>query len=96
MFFMVIEHFKGRDPAPVYARFKKRGRMMPAGVKYHGSWIEPNFARCFQVMECDDVALLMEWIAQWRDLAEFEVIPVVPSDATAAIVNTLRGKRERK
>jgi hypothetical protein len=96
MFFMVIEQFKGRDSAPVYARFKKRGRMMPAGVKYHGSWIEPNFARCFQVMECADAALLMEWIAQWRDLVDFEVIPVVVSDATAAIVNKSRGKHARR
>ena len=55
-------------------------------LKYHGSWIEPNFARCFQVMECDDIALLMEWIAQWRDLADFEVIPVASSEVTAAVM----------
>ncbi|MBI4273392.1 MAG: DUF3303 family protein [Rhizobiales bacterium] len=94
MLFMVIEHFKGRDPAPVYARFRARGRMMPAGLKYHGSWIELNFARCFQVMECDDVALLMAWIAEWRDLTNFEVIPVVTSEVTAAAMKKSRaGKR---
>ncbi len=86
MLFMVIEHFKGRDPAPVYARFREKGRMAPEGLRYHGSWIEPNFARCFQLMECDDIALLMAWIAQWRDLADFEVIPVASSEVTAAVV----------
>jgi hypothetical protein len=86
MLFMVIEHFKNRDPEPIYARFRAHGRMAPEGVTYHGSWIEPNFARCFQVMECDDAGKLMQWIARWRDLADFEVIPVVPSDVTAAIV----------
>jgi hypothetical protein len=86
MLFMVIEHFKGRDPAPIYARFREKGRMAPEGLRYHGSWIEPNFARCFQVMECDDIALLMAWIAQWRDLVDFEVIPVASSDVTAAVM----------
>jgi hypothetical protein len=30
-------------------------------------------------MECDDPALLDQWMANWRDLAEFEVVPVVTS-----------------
>jgi hypothetical protein len=94
MLFMVIEHFKGRDPKPIYARFRAHGRMAPAGLKYHGSWIEPNFARCFQVMECDDIALLMRWIAKWRDLADFEVIPVVPSGVTADIVTGMGGRKK--
>ncbi len=93
MLFMVIEHFKGRDPAPVYARFRAKGRMAPDGLKYHGSWIEPNFARCFQVMECDDIALLMQWIAEWRDLADFEIIPVAPSDVTAAVVGASSARK---
>lgn len=86
MLFMVIKHFKGRDPGPVYERFAREGRMAPEGLKYHGSWIEPNFARCFQVMECDDIALLMAWIAKWRDLVDFEVVPVATSDVTKAVV----------
>ena len=28
-----------------------------------GSWIEANFDRCFQIMECDDARLLQQWIA---------------------------------
>jgi hypothetical protein len=94
MLFMVIEHFKGRDPKPIYARFRVHGRMAPTGLKYHGSWIEPNFARCFQVMECDDIALLMQWIAKWRDLADFEVIPVVPSSVTADIVTAMGARKQ--
>jgi hypothetical protein len=30
-------------------------------------------------MECDDISSLMQWILQWRDLMEFEVVPVSPS-----------------
>ena len=35
--------------------------------------------RCYQVMETDDRALLDEWIANWNDLVEFEVHPVMTS-----------------
>jgi Protein of unknown function (DUF3303) len=79
MLFMVVERFKGRDPAPIYARLQERGRCMPEGLRYVDSWIEANFERCFQLMECEDVSLLQRWILQWRDLMEFEIIPVSPS-----------------
>jgi hypothetical protein len=79
MLFMVIERFKGRDPVPVYARLREQGRAMPDGLRYVDSWIEANFDRCFQVMECDDPLLLQRWVLQWRDLMEFEIVPVSPS-----------------
>jgi hypothetical protein len=81
MLFMVIEHFKNRDAKPIYTRFKDKGRMMPDGLKYVGSWIESNFDRCFQVMECDDERLLHEWADYWRDLMDFEFVAVLTSDA---------------
>jgi hypothetical protein len=79
MLFMLLEHFRNRDPAPIYARLKEHGRSLPDGLRYVDSWVEANFARCFQLMECDDVALLQQWILQWCDLIEFEIVPVNPS-----------------
>jgi hypothetical protein len=79
MLFLVIERFKGRDPAPVYARFREQGRDLPDGLRFIDSWVEVNFDRCFQLMECDDVLLLQRWVLRWRDLVEFEVVPVSPS-----------------
>lgn len=76
---MVVEHFKNRDPAPVYKRFAEQGRLMPGGLSYVNSWIEVGMDRCFQVMETDDPALLQEWIKYWGDLVDFEVVPVVTS-----------------
>ena len=86
MLFMVIEHFKGRDAKAVYRRFRDKGRMAPDGLVYVGSWIETNFDRCFQLMECDDLRLLQEWILSWSDLADFEIVPVLPSKDTSDIV----------
>ncbi len=86
MLFMVIERFRDRDAKAVYRRFRDSGRMMPDGLTYAGSWIEANFDRCFQLMECDDARLLQEWLLNWSDLMECEIVPVVPSDQTRAAV----------
>jgi hypothetical protein len=85
--FMVIERFKDGQARPVYERAAADGRMMPDGLRYVDSWVEANFARCFQLMECDDLTLLMTWIARWSDLVDFEVVPVVPSASAAAAVS---------
>lgn len=84
MLYMIVEHFHpGRAP-DVYRRAREKGRMMPPGLAYVSSWVEPDFTRCFQVMECDDRRLLDEWIAAWNDLVDFEVIPVITSAEAAA------------
>ncbi len=85
MLFMIVERFKDRNPAPIYQRLRESGRSMPEGLRYIDSWIEVNFDRCFQLMECDDASQLMQWIRQWRDLVEFEVVPVSPSRDVRAL-----------
>ena len=87
MLYMVIEGFKG-DPAPVYRRFAERGRLAPEGLRYVGSWVTLDLLRCYQVMECDDRALLDEWMARWSDLVGFEIVPVMTSAAAALAVAT--------
>ena len=80
---MVIERFKKRDAVAVYRRFRERGRMMPEGLKYVESWVEQGFGRCFQLMECEDAGLFEQWMAQWEDLVEFEIVGVVTSKEAA-------------
>ena len=90
MLFMVIERFRNRDAAAVYRRFRERGRMTPDGLRYLESWVETDFDRCFQLMECDDPELFRQWVERWEDLVEFEIVPVVTSrEAADAIAPTL-------
>lgn len=86
MQFVIVETFRGGDPLPVYRRFRDRGRLAPDGLRYIASWVSADLTRCFQVMECEDRALLDEWMANWRDLVEFEVIPAMTSSEAAAAV----------
>jgi len=85
MLYMILERFKD-GPAPVYRRFHELGRMAPDGLRYVDSWVTADHGRCYQVMECEDRALLQQWMDRWNDLVEFEVIPVVTSAEAAAAV----------
>jgi hypothetical protein len=90
MTYMVIERFRGGDALPVYRRFLDQGRLAPAGLTYVASWVTDDFRRCFQIMECEDRQLLVEWTARWEDLVDFEIIPVMTSaEAVAAIAPRL-------
>jgi len=86
MLYMVIERFRNGDPLPVYRRFRERGRLMPDGLTYVSSWITHDLSMCWQVMECRDRVLLDRWMAEWKDLMEFEVRPVMTSPEAAATV----------
>ena len=77
MRFMVIERFRGGDPAPVGERFRTSGRMMPDGVSYVESWIDPVGMRCFQLVDAPNRDVLGAWIARWNDIVDFEAVEIV-------------------
>ena len=81
--YMVVEHFRNNDAAAVYRRFRERGRMAPEGLVYVSSWVDDKLERCFQLMETHNRGLLDDWMANWSDLVEFEVYPVITSKEAA-------------
>jgi hypothetical protein len=61
--------------------------MLPEGLAYLDSWVEPNFDRCFQLMECDDLRLIQQWVLNWHGSGvAIEIVPVVPSMDTVEVV----------
>ena len=89
MLYMIVERFRDQDPVPVYRRFRDCGRLAPDGIQYVSSWVNDKLELCFQLMETDDPRLLDEWIANWSDLVEFEIHPVVSSSKAAELVAPL-------
>jgi hypothetical protein len=85
MLFMVVERFT-QGATPVYHRFREKGRMAPDGVHYVSSWVADDMTTCYQVMECVNRQLLDEWISNWKDIVQFEVVPVITSAQAAARV----------
>ena len=89
MLFMVIERFKRSEIKAIYRRVRDKGRVLPKGLTYVDSWIEASFGRCFQLMECDDVTLLQQWVVELGDAIEFEIVPVAPSKDVRKMIEPL-------
>ena len=89
MLYMIVERFRGGDAVPVYRRFRDRGRLAPDGLRYVASWVTDDYTRCYQVMECDDRTLLDQWMAQWTDIVDFDVTPVVTSAAAVDVITPM-------
>ncbi|HXL21712.1 MAG TPA: DUF3303 family protein [Candidatus Dormibacteraeota bacterium] len=81
--YMVVENFKKGDAVPVYRRFRDRRRLAPEGLSYVASWVNDTLDRCYQLMETEDRSLLDQWMANWNDLVDFEVYPVITSSEAA-------------
>jgi hypothetical protein len=62
-------------------------------LTFVSSYVEASCARCWQLMETDDITLIQCWIAEWQDLAAFEVVPVVAGSSTAEAIGALLDER---
>jgi hypothetical protein len=88
---MVIETFKPGKTDEVYERFEKKGRLLPTGLKYIDSWLSIDRKKCFQLMETENFDLFDEWISNWNDLTDFEIIPVEDSPTKSALKKRCTG-----
>ena len=89
MLFMVVEKFRNQNAKAVYRRLRDEGRGFPDGLKFVGSWVSADLGRCFQLMETDDITLFQRWIADWQEVVEFEVVPVVEGKTTREALTPL-------
>jgi len=90
MLYMVIERFKEGAAPEIYQRLREKGRMMPSGLEYVSSCIDIDFGTCWQLMQTEDFALFDQWIANWRDLIDFEIVPVRTSAEAVQLMNAKR------
>ena len=74
MLYMVIERFK--DVPAIYQRLREKGRMMPEGLEYVSSWIDVDMKTCWQLMRAENKSLFQAWTDNWKDLMDFEIVPV--------------------
>jgi hypothetical protein len=86
MLYMVIERFKTPGALDVYRRVQDQGRQVPQGLEYVSSWVDLEFATCYQLMQTDDVTLFDQWTNYWKDLVDFEIIPVRTSAEAREVI----------
>ena len=93
MLYIVVERFK--DAPAIYRRLREKGRMIPDGLEYVASWIDLDFKICWQLMRTKNFALFDKWIENWRDLMDFEIVPVRTSAEAVQIMAGNATTRER-
>jgi hypothetical protein len=79
LLYMIIERFKTPGAIEIYRRARDHGRLMPEGLEYVSGWIDFEFTRCFQLMKTENEELLRQWTNRWKDLVDFEIVPVQTS-----------------
>ena len=60
--------------------------MLPDGLEYVSSWVDLEFKTCYQLMRTEDASLFAAWTEAWKDLVEFEIIPVRASAEAAEVI----------
>jgi hypothetical protein len=87
MLYMVLERFRQGAVPEIYRRFREKGRMMPDGLDYISSWIAADLTICYQLMQAENAELFPLWTDNWKDLMDFEIVPV---RASAEVVQMMK------
>ena len=86
MTFLIIEKFKEDKVNALYLRLEEKGRLLSPGIQYVNSWIDMDITTCYQIMKAKSIGQVQEWLFQWQEFADFEIIPVMDSDIARKIV----------
>jgi hypothetical protein len=73
-------------------RFLKTGAPAPKGMKTLGRWHTAGSSRGFHLVEGSDAALA-EINAEWADLLDLQVVPVVEDDVAGAVAKKILAKK---
>jgi uncharacterized protein DUF3303 len=73
-------------------RFLATGAPVTDGLKSLGRWHSVDHSVGFHLVETDDPALLLQHAAEWKDLLELSVVPVVDDAAAAGAISKAFGK----
>jgi len=67
-------------------RFLASGAPAPEGLTMLGRWHAPGSARGFALCEADDLGPVAAHLAEWGNLLELEVVPVMEDEAAGMAI----------
>jgi len=92
MKFMIMWKISPANYKAAVKRFLKTGAPAPKGLKTIGRWHTAGSSRGFHLVEGSDAALA-EINAEWADLLDLEVVPVVEDDVAGEVATRIYGKK---
>ena len=73
-------------------QFLKTSGAVPAGAKTLGRWHVPGSTLGWHLIETDDLTALAESAAEWADVLELEIYPVIEDAEAGAAAKKVYGK----
>jgi hypothetical protein len=92
MKFMITWKLSPGNYKTAVERFLKTGAPAPEGLKTLGRWHTAGSSKGVHLVEGSDAALA-EINAQWADVLDLEVVPVVDDDIAGQVAAKVYGKK---
>ena len=92
MKFMIAWKILPGSYKPAVESFLKGGGPVPPGLKTVGRWHAPGSAYGWHLVEGNDGAALAQHVAEWANLLEQEVTPVLEDAEASSGVAKIYGK----
>jgi len=73
-------------------QFLKTGGKPPKGIKTAGRWHVPGSVLGWHLLEGDDMTAIAEHVAEWADVIDVEVYPVIEDAAAATAASRAFGR----
>ena len=73
-------------------QFLSTGGPVPSGAKTLARWHVPGSTLGWHLIEADDQSLVAQHVAEWADLLQLEVYPVIDDAAAGAAAKKAIGK----
>jgi hypothetical protein len=70
-------------------RFMQGGGPVPPGVTNLGRWHKADMSGGFHLVEAAQIGPILQHVAEWSDLLECEVVPVLEDAESAAVYASL-------
>jgi len=77
---------------PTMESFLKFGAPVPQGSELIGRWHAPGSMYGWVLMDTQDINTVSEHLAQWANLLEFTVPPVIEDDAAGQALSKIYAK----
>ena len=87
MLFMITpQSLPGKSDETIKKAFERRNVPLE-GIKVIGSWVSPGAGKAFMVCEVKDVNALVGMTFPWRDLRQFEIVPIIETGELMKVVS---------
>jgi len=87
MKFMITYEIRPENRSASGKRFLETGGGPPAGVTMLGRWHRAAGLAGFVLCESSNAEAIGNWVYEWNDLLNFEVIPVVDDEQVSRILS---------